>query len=572
MKRFLLWILLGLHISPALCMESEALIESNPLYIAELRLLITQRLWTELSISDALKTIRAWALTDTTAWRSFQTSETAHLFIDYFNRFSYYNGYAIALLQNYKALLDQEELALFNQSLQTGSELVKLFDTCAEEKKWDAFLTQVPVLEKATLSKYLAHYYWESTYREFYAQKTLLLYALELQAPQEVIDALIKWGSRLRGFNEQTPPPCLIVCQNLLNITADYERKGQEQPADRDSLKEEFECTVRNLKDTLTRLIERKAYLDEFFIVLSQREEHTVKQVITPLFIAAKANNLDLVKYLHEKGAFFDVDNLDILARDFAKNRISYRILEILLSEADSWDLHYALNLILDSSQLSKNEKEEDNYCKLLALILLNKNSDINAIDEGLTPLDRFQAYQHGKYYSKIADLLIQHGAVLATKSENLQKITDLKCKTTSYRRGKTTEERLAFLEEIKNLLLHEELTLPSSLISEWLRIALGCWDYETCSEQGKEFWKFIALSFPRLPLFSILVKNIYRFKEIVDNDEEYQPYLKEAQDLIAWLIQEGIKDTQTPPALDLAKALKLEELVSSLTSALPNP
>ena len=168
--------------------------------------------------------------------------------------------------------------------------------------------------------------------------------------------------------------------------------------------------------------------------------------------------------------------------------------------------------------------------------------------------------------------MLTEYGALLADKDEETQLIADLTRKTHTLT---TRDERAPFLQEVKNLLLsNPELKITEALIFVWTKIALGSYlTNHICLEEVKEFLKCIALQFPHIPLYTLLVAHIRTMKLGLQNQEAlYLSNLKKAQDLILLLGKEGIKDISKPFfTIVYAKEWGLPELVDCLTSVLPD-
>ena len=585
-KKFILASFIALTTSSALCMEPQAPTQKSkntviPFYIAELRLLITEFLCKELSMGEALKAIKTWSSIDRKAWSFFQSQEVAGTFISWFNKLCYQNDFNRALLNKLTTLLHTEELKNFNHSLQTGAELVHLFENCAAEKEWSPFLVQLPHLQKSTFSKYLAHYYWESSYNDFYAQKTLLVYALELQAPQEVINALIQWGAQLTHLRKKTPPPCLLVCQNSISATQKYDKRCQEDNADRDSLKKDYDAVLKEQKATLALLIEKKASVNDSFATpvdpdilisamsipptfIAARTNIFIPH-LTPLFIAAKAGNLELTEYLLSQGASYCQESIFLpLLLEFAQNKIPFSIMEALISKATSHDLQSLFRWTVITALQDDTKQNEDNYCTLIRLFLTKKVA-INAREGTLTLLDMVHLYD--KCDSKIADLLIHHRALPAhNKKMAYLAVTTEKFLTTTKVWDTTTIP--PFLKEIKTTLQSDkDLVPPANLMVTWLGLALKV----SSSQEAKEFWKYIALNFPQTPLFIVLVIGTYTMKREMPNQHAYRSLLKNAKSLVSWLSNEGIKDRSTPTAGYTAYHFGIPELASSLASVVPH-
>ena len=575
MKNVLVWSLMLLPVSPGWGMESkisapESQSLSSPFYITELRLLITEFLCKGLSREKALTALRAWALVEKRACSFFQTKEEARNFIVWFTTFSYQNDFILPL-NKLAPLLHPGEFAVFDQSLHVGDELVELFERIAREKEWDIFLTLVPSLE-ATLSGYLAHYYWESSYNGFYAQKTLLGYALELHAPQEVIQTLIRWGSCLNQLHQSTPSSCLIVCQNSITLTGEYEKKLKEHNVDGDSLRKEIEPILKGLYDTLEMLIEKGASVNTCFFAPIFKEGSLIQQVsITPICMAAQAHNLPLLTYLLEKGAYCDRSAFYPLLVKFVNaenNLLTYPILETILSKTSTSLLPSLCTLTIETALKDTHKRNEENYCKLLTLFL---NNTIMRDESKILKL----ISRCGNYTSKIVDFLTENGA-LSQNSVKIAYLTDTTQDILERLKGEGEEislyEVLLFLAEVKTeLLTHEELPLPKRLIAHWLAVALHVHFSESAtSNAGKELWKLIAVRFPSVLLFRMLVHTMHTIKS-KKREEEYRSILTKAHELVTWLSKEGIKDYAVPTASVRAQELGIQELSSSLATLFPD-
>ena len=579
MKKIVLMSLVGLHLGSALCMkpqviQSQAIEAASPFNTPELRLLITEFLCKihceRDGIERAVRTIKAWALTDKQAYTLFSKPELTAAFIKTCNKISYRylvtsNNLPLAL--EFPTLIDSKELDTFKQSLQKGAELVKLLEKCTKTNEWDPFLNELASLEKEPLYPYLAHYYWLTKYIDWHAQKMLLGYALELQAPQEVIEALIKCGSFLFQVDRTIPSPCLMACQNIITATAHYNQKRAQPDANLALLKEEFEPTLEKLTAILDRLIEHGASVStHFFAPLATP---TIElQILTPIFIAAKANNLPLTTYLLEKGARYCRKCIwRPLLKDFFDNKVSFSLLEALISKATPQELPFLLRWTIEFALQVWIPTQEEN-CLRIVNLLLTKALDKKSLDEA-TFLSLIQSSSEKSLRSRLREI-----SLLVSLSPSNQKLASLRSKTTTFDeelvKGGGVEayayETKAFLEEITaELLCNKELQVPEDLMTRWLELAF----HVTSSDCGKQFWKFIALQFPKIPLFTPLVGKICSIK--VYQRELYRPILLQALDLIGWLSKEGIKDTTLPSASSLAQELEMDELSLCLKSLVPH-
>ena len=582
-KKLLLLSALLAPLNSVFGMESPLIKSSrSPFDIAELRLLITTFIGEQLSIEEAIKTIKAWALTDTRSYGFFQTPEHAQSFLKWFNALSYHNDFTLRWLQSCNTLLPKEEVSAFNHSVEKGQELVKLLETCASKKEWSTFYTEASKLEESGLSKYLAHYYWKSTYMYSEAKKTLLLFALELQAPQEVITALIRWGSCLTELHKKTPPPCLIVCQNIITLTKEYDEKLKEPRANTESLKKEYEPLFEKLKETLHELIKQNASLNDSFFTPNELD---ITNTTTPLDRALEANNAELVKYLSEQKVQCRLPLITSTLNKFAQGKISYSTLEALLSRGNIVTLTCLFHMMIEVAIQSNDEKIEEKYCELVPLFL-NLKVDINAVtNRGLTILDMVN--QCGKKDSKIAALLIANGAISPNpKDESFQTLnTELVCKTQSFfellSRGNTVTRKadsMLFLSQIKTILsTHDKAKVSGDLVHNWLFIALNLdFSEHSSSHEGKEFLKFIASRFPGYPLFEELVHHNRTIKlqmdsHEVNSKEAYKPILKQTKDILLWFSKEGVKNSSLLQAIDVAKKFGMDELAVYLMRLLTN-
>ena len=582
MKKMLLLSLLIAPLGSVFAMDSltsvpNAKSSSSPLYIAELRLLITAFIGEQLSIEEAIKTIKAWALTDTRSYGFFQTPEHAQSFLKWFNALSYHHDFTLWWLHTCNTLLPKEEVSTFNHSVEKGSELVKLLETCASQKEWSPFFKEASELEKSGLSKYLAHYYWKSTYMNSEAKKRLLLWALELQAPQEVITTLIRWGSCLTQLHKKTPPPCLIVCQNIVAITKEYDEKLKKPRADVESLKKDYEPVLEQLQTCLEGLITYHASVNDFFFTPDIVDINNTK--ITPLHSAIKANNTELVTYLSNQKAQCSLPLIVSTVSGFAQGLVSYATLETLLSKGNSASLTFLFHMMIEFAIQSTDEKIEEKYCQLVPLFL-NLNVDINAVsNKGLTALDMVN--QYAKKDSKIGSLLIAHGALSPHENDvNFHITTGLISKMQNFFKllpvgnpETCKSESIRFLNDIKTILCtHDSLKVSSDLIHSWIYIALSLdFSEDSSSQEGKEFLKFVAFRFPRFPLCEELVCHNRTFKQQLPNEEAYKPILKQTANILSWLSQEGIQDSSLPQAIEVAKEFGMDELAVCLSQMWPH-
>ncbi len=98
-----------------------------------------------------------------------------------------------------------------------------LFDS--QEEEWNEVLRILLNLKTCSLINYIYSYCWRDTYRNFSLVKTLLVEALSCNAPEAIIKLPIGPKSSLETLNPATPPHCLDVMKNIIEVIKSYTMK-----------------------------------------------------------------------------------------------------------------------------------------------------------------------------------------------------------------------------------------------------------------------------------------------------------------------------------------------------------
>lgn len=133
--------------------------------------------------------------------------------------------------------------------------------------------------EDKSLDYYIKNYYWPGRYESssicyesspahesLPTKNIFLVHALELGAPQEIIEVLIKLSLRLDCLSISTPPPLVVVLTRFFTKTLPYERNEctSSLPA-REIENDRWEIILGHLGKVISMLVEAGASQDEFY-------------------------------------------------------------------------------------------------------------------------------------------------------------------------------------------------------------------------------------------------------------------------------------------------------------------
>ncbi len=278
------------------------------LYVPDVRLLIAAFLFKATPGFGAIRTLQAWLSTDKKALGVFkQSKELTADFLKQLYHLSYQDGFFDrSFLKELGPLLCKEEVISFENTLRLGNDLVTLFYNCAHNGHWTKVLEKLEHTENASLVTYcIKNYYWICWEDDGSIKKTLLVYALELGAPDYIIEGLIKGGARLNQLSFSTPPPLVVVLNRFLTKTLPHER-NEFYPAILilDLGKERWELLLNRLDETITLLIKAGATFD------SLSDMNTQCVFWKSVYHALDFDEPVIVDYLNKKGFFTNGNSL----------------------------------------------------------------------------------------------------------------------------------------------------------------------------------------------------------------------------------------------------------------------
>lgn len=190
--------------------------ESSPFHIEEMQREIARWIFRLLPKKEAIKTFNWMMLTDKKALSLKEA--TCTLFLKQFLNEKLHHSLEqiITPSQGYRLskMLYGEETdipALFNSFIET-------LKACAKKQDWKEALTSLEQLKSKGLKEYFECYFVQDSYLGSPAKKTVLICALELGAPTELIKALIDAGCRLTELPLETPPPLLVVAIKMMDL------------------------------------------------------------------------------------------------------------------------------------------------------------------------------------------------------------------------------------------------------------------------------------------------------------------------------------------------------------------
>lgn len=284
---------------------------SSALNIPALRLGVVQYLLQSCPTKDVAHTLIAWGLTDKSSAQALKNSTSTSL-INLIRSSCYSLDYdEQSLLATLKPPLSQKEYDTYTKQRALMDNLVFTFESCKEQHNWNPAFTALEDIKERKLIPFLNSCYWiyppgtktpklslsnpskissnwEYPPKEMYlmspARKTILTYALEFNAPIEVIQWLIKEGASVTNLHPQTPPPLLMVCRNISEIFySDLEDKDRKK-------------LIAHMRDLTTLLINSGACVNDAFT--STYEFFTLKRKMTPLLDTILAPGIKDMKFL----------------------------------------------------------------------------------------------------------------------------------------------------------------------------------------------------------------------------------------------------------------------------------
>ena len=395
-------------------MEKQASYEPSALVLStsDLRCKIMASLYESEKIKHAFAAFKAFSCVDKASYHFFRHDErvSQELALSLLKITHGRNDILMrVLLEQIAPFLNEQAVEAFEGMLDLSDWLADQCSRYAASHKWNNFLG---ILSKG-LSPFFAqasmHCYWPEAYKNVYTvKKTLLIKALELNAPKEVIIALCALGSQVKDFPLVTPPPCLVVMRNYLKCQ-------KELTTSQGPCRVALEKRLDELEGSMDMLIEKGALLSESFC-LNPLE----LKVQTPLSVAVKAGDLQAVTYVIKKGVT-SFDPYVLLEFFCLKEPVASGIREALLtipSYPEHW-LYYTVSAILPKLLHEPTTHYEEAFEELSDL--LDKVSDLNVpvpYEEDLSFLDIAQLCGNDQ---RVLSLLIEKGA--AFKEHNKQKV-----------------------------------------------------------------------------------------------------------------------------------------------------
>ena len=402
--------LLFLYSGAALAMNEEAISQGPVLTVfntSDLRYKIMTSLYGIGDTEQAIAAFKAFSCIDKVSWSFFRDYEETTLnFVLSLLKFSHYKTKCWnELLRKMTPCLNKKGIENFNTRIQLCTSLIAL----AVDNKWDSFLLKLREEQFSSWIPTVVQYYWLDSYREgACVHKTLLIKALELNAPTQVVEALCDAGAQVRGLPSTTPPPYLVVMKNYLTCCGELAKvEGDERTV--------LEDQMNQLQNTMALLIEKGACITESFCPFLYGIQGE-----SPLSSAIEAGNLNMVDHVINKGAssfdscalsaFYSVSHLDKSSLLFIKNSLCI---------LPGYSEHFLYDLFISPTLKELLEKPElkEEVFNLIA-DLLDNVKDLNApapYQETLTLLDIVHLYggvpplnEDGE---RLISLLVEKGA-----------------------------------------------------------------------------------------------------------------------------------------------------------------
>ncbi|MBA2307512.1 hypothetical protein H0W26_05245, partial [Candidatus Dependentiae bacterium] len=400
---------------------SEASYET-PLTMPDIRLPIVECLFILIPTKKAIESFKAWSLVNKESVEFFKESEkfTAALVRSLYN-LSYYYDFDICLLDNMSCLLNKDIFTDFKRDLSTNKNLVLLFKTCSKSKKWDRAIEEVSTAKKNAVINPDMHY-WKDTYKDFPAKKTLLIHALELDAPENVIKCLLNYKLLLKKLHPTTPAPflaqfakCIEQDKNLSSIRARrIINPTQEQKA----------ClALTNAEEIMSLLLKGGASVNGSFTFDTPIGIYCV----TPLLLAAEESNIQRLRYLVSNGALLNAEAFRALMMLEAPQREFSSLMEIILPKAENKSLLIKLIEEITCFEYKCLQDEEfqnslqgndidwkERSRSMLALLLEKEDIDLNTPLDCSTSTNKMTLLSLADEYNneEVAQILLSKGAL----------------------------------------------------------------------------------------------------------------------------------------------------------------
>ena len=582
-------------IGSAFGMQSDSLEKSSEIsYLQEIRLLISDYIFRIASEKNAILAFRSWCATDTKAWNFFKKNGSATTeFLKQLHNLSYRNYFDLRLLNQLTPLLAPPMVDAFEKGISEAQSLINLFTTCAEENCWKKALEKINSLKKDSTTCYcMSNYYWETTYRKaFPCRKTLLIHALELQAPIEVIDELTSCGSLVTRLTQSTPAPCLIVCEAMIELdrkiewNREYTERRSKSHPDLPVSEEIMNPTWEQLDRIMTLLLSKGASLQDSFHGVSSGFFTHIEHA-TPLLYAVRDKNLKLVEYLKGKGAEVDfysfsegiIDPIRVDEKIRSDDILFSIFTTVLGMQGDRYRFLHYLAIFIEGPETEKKEMLFNLFKELLET---TDSSILTSTRDGLTVLDRVF---HTTTDTDILALLEEKGAVKSSRLENVKPLHEFLTKlSTAFDLSRSQEEEIE--RQVKPLLKEALEFLATPLLNEGMPLLLyfTCaapleWDETKALLYALATHKSLYIDYPGYgevrSFFHYIVGCIDEIKSQNLEDDAYAFALTHYSPLITWLAQQGIADDQRiegKTAAEKAFALGMPDLAECITQALQN-
>ncbi len=539
------------------------------LSLPELRLFFLISLFKTKPVSDAVNYFRAYSIVDK-ASQGFlkEKADLTLLFAQELYKIAYFYDFEITVLNQLQPLLNQKGLALFNEDLALGKKLKEMFELSAKQNQWDVVLKELRLQAEAEFSllKNAVNYYWESTYCGSPAKMTLLVHALELDAPEDVIGILLSHGAVVDNLSCTTPPPFLITFTKFLSCHSSCSQFKVEAE-DIQQLPSKIEA----LEKKMMVLTKAGASMHSFFYNYSM--SIIQNQKMTPLLAAVDSGDPQMVRYLIKKGFRF-VDRAAFFKAFFVNEGSLLMVKAVVSIPETALDfLRYLLPKIP-----SFNEIYQKKALVTLSL-LLEQKIDLNATWHGVPLL---AAAKGCGCNDKVVDMLIKKGFSQTPSNVKAEVLMNL---YQGFRKGYAlpVEERSkaigSLLAELRTVLVGTDLDkLPSKVIRMFLEAAL---EFSRLPE-AKEFLEYIATSEESLSLdflglhvtsvFHAIVAYSNYMRKLLKGNYETSEQMQNIDHLIRWLVVKGVKDQRTSEgktAEERAKELGMLPLAETIHDSL---
>ncbi|MBA2306860.1 hypothetical protein H0W26_01845, partial [Candidatus Dependentiae bacterium] len=444
MKAYILTLLLLMTSHSLVSMELDTSIPSmkeasSILSLPDIGMVVLESLILSTTPQKALKDLKALICTNTAFSGLPEFFKSPRVTRDLLKRLyylSYYDRFKSTSITQLASVIDAQELALFEQSLIKGKELVVLFGKCAANNNWEPALKELKTAEEASLHPYLALYYQEGCYQSCTVNMMLLTYALALDAPESLLKTFIRWKSPLTKdlpLLKKIPLPCSILVEKLSILYEKYKKECSKTGANVALLTEQFEKISAELKSRIDMLIAAGCRLTEYW----EHDFFGQREIESPLHIAFKTNNEDLIQYILQKREYSKEPLLlrgiicEYAVLPFLQGRLSLSSMKALIEQQVSeCELTLVSSLMYLSSIAPEgveamSETFKEKILQLVSLFLSKENFNVNFSLKGVALLD---IVQQNLKFEELANLLINHGAIQGDQelSNLMKKITEL--------------------------------------------------------------------------------------------------------------------------------------------------